>query len=119
MLYLAIAILSMKYYDVVHTMQFSGSWGFSVGTLVLAIESFLLTMYVISCHAFRHLVGGFLNQWRGRTSSFAGRIFKFSSRHNVHHNLWFWTSLAMVFLGDLFVMAVAEGLISDPRLVLG
>ena len=118
MLYLAIIILSMKYYDVVHTMQFDGSWGFSVGTLVLAIESFLLTMYVISCHAFRHLVGGALNQWRGRGSNIGGSLFRFSSKHNVNHNLWFWTSLTMVFLGDMFVLSVAEGLISDPSFII-
>ena len=119
MLYLAIIILSMKYYDVVHTMQFSGSWGLSVGTFVLAIESFLLTMYVISCHAFRHLVGGSLKQWRGGASSIAGRIsdslvvIMFITIYGFGH-LWPW-----FFLGDLFVMAVAEGLISDPRFILG
>ena len=119
MLYLAVIILSMKYYDVIHTMRFDGSWGFSLGTFVLALESFLLTMYVISCHAFRHLFGGSLDQWRGGISSVAGRIFRFSSRHNVSHNLWFWTSLAMVFIGDIFVLSVAEGIISDPSFIMG
>ena len=118
MLYLAVIILSMKYYDVIHTMRFDGSWGFSLGTLILAFESFLLTMYVVSCHAFRHLFGGSLDQWRGGISSVAGWLFRFSSRHNASHNLWFWTSLTMVFLGDIFVLSVAEGLISDPSFIM-
>ena len=63
MLYLAIIILFMKYIDVFHTLRFhdvdgTNTYGMSVGTFVLAAESFLLTMYVTSCHAFRHLVGG-------------------------------------------------------------
>ncbi len=49
----------------------------------------------------------------------AGWIFRFSSRHNASHNLWFWTSLAMVFIGDIFVLSVAEGLISDPSFIFG
>ena len=68
MLYLAIIILFMKYIDVFHTLRFhstdgNDAYGFSVGTLVLATESFLLTMYVTSCHAFRHLVGGGNKRW--------------------------------------------------------
>ena len=43
-----------------------------------------------------------------------GGVFRFVSRANVHHGFWFWTSLGMVFLGDIFVWAVAEGVLSDP-----
>lgn len=43
-----------------------------------------------------------------------GSVFRFVSKANIHHGFWFWTSLGMVFLGDLFVWAVAEGVLSDP-----
>jgi len=32
---------------------------------------------------------------------------------NRSHGFWFWTSLTFVFLGDLWVLAVAEGRLSD------
>jgi len=86
----------------------------SVGTFVLAAESFLLTMYVTSCHAFRHLVGGGNKRWSLGFEKIQGNIYRFVSKANVHHGFWFWTSLGMVFLGDLFVWAVAEGILSDP-----
>jgi hypothetical protein len=128
MLYLAIIILSMKVFDVYQTMHFDGAdrgfgfsvgtldsgFGFSVGTLVLATESGLLFMYVGSCHAFRHLFGGSMNQWRGGLSGIMGAIHIKITNINVNHAFWFWTSLAMVFLGDLFVWAVSEGVIRDP-----
>ena len=119
MLYLAIIILFMKYIDVFHTLRFhdvdgTNSYGLSVGTFVLAAESFLLTMYVTSCHAFRHLVGGGNKRWSLGFEKIQGNIFRFVSKANVHHGFWFWTSLGMVFLGDLFVWAVAEGILSDP-----
>ena len=118
MLYLAIIILSMKVYDVYHTMWFQGdngveSFGISIGTLVLAIESILLFMYVASCHAFRHLFGGGMNQWRSGISGIFGKLHIKISNLNIEHAFWFWTSLVMVFLGDLFVWAVAEGIIND------
>tara|TARA_Y100000766_G_scaffold265742_1_gene259532 strand:- start:1813 stop:2667 length:855 start_codon:yes stop_codon:yes gene_type:complete len=121
MLYLALIILTMKYFDILHTMQFYSpngqtSIGLSIGTIVLTIEAFLLTMYVTSCHAFRHLIGGGANRWRGILGKFQGRIYEIVSGFNIHHGFWFWTSLAMVFLGDLFVWGVAEGVLSDPRI---
>tara|TARA_B100000085_G_C18457759_1_gene477596 strand:- start:672 stop:1043 length:372 start_codon:yes stop_codon:yes gene_type:complete len=117
MLYLAIIILSMKIYDVYHTMWFHGDngtdFGISIGTLVLATESFLLLMYVASCHAFRHLFGGGMDQWRGGISGIMGKLYVKISNLNIQHAFWFWTSLAMVFIGDLFVWAVSEGRIQD------
>ena len=71
-------------------------------------------MYVGSCHAFRHLFGGSMNQWRGGLSGIMGAIHIKITNINVNHAFWFWTSLAMVFLGDLFVWAVSEGVIIDP-----
>ena len=118
MLYLAILILSVKFYDVILTTKFSdGSRAISIGTLILGIESFLLLMYVTSCHAFRHLFGGGMNRWRGGLSGVFGSLYRTISKVNVHHSFWFWTSLAMVFLGDLFVLAVAEDILSDQILL--
>ncbi|MEC7042344.1 MAG: hypothetical protein VXW30_07065 [Candidatus Thermoplasmatota archaeon] len=122
MLYLAMIILLMKYYDIFHTVSFdqndgTTSYGISLGTFVLAAESFLLTMYVGSCHAFRHIIGGGSNKWRKGFSKLQGKFFWRISSINVHHGFWFWTSLAMVFIGDLFVWGVAEGILSDPSIV--
>jgi hypothetical protein len=118
MLYLAIIILSIKFYDVVLTTDFGGGTrGISIGTLILGIESFLLFMYVSSCHSFRHIFGGGMDRWRGGISGVFGSIYRSVSKVNVHHSFWFWTSLAMVFLGDLFVIAVSENIISDRILL--
>jgi hypothetical protein len=70
-------------------------------------------MYVASCHAFRHLFGGGMNQWRNGISGMFGKLHIKISNLNIQHAFWFWTSLVMVFLGDLFVWAVAEGMIED------
>ena len=111
----------MKVYDVYHTMWFNDGteFGISIGTLVLATESILLFMYVASCHAFRHLFGGGMNQWRGGISGIMGKLYIKISNLNIEHAFWFWTSLVMVFLGDLFVLAVAEGILTDIRIMWG
>jgi hypothetical protein len=70
-------------------------------------------MYVASCHAFRHLFGGGMNRWRGGISGIMGKLYIKVSNLNIEHAFWFWTSLVMVFLGDLFVWAVSEGRIQD------
>ena len=54
-----------------------------------------------------------MNQWRNGIGRLVGRIYIKISNLNIEHAFWFWTSLIMVFLGDLFVWAVAEGIIND------
>ena len=112
-LYAAMIILLIKWWDVTHTMTFNDGLGISIGTLVMGIEAFLLTMYVTSCHALRHLAGGVLDRWTTGISRFRGRLFKRISIFNKSHGFWFWTSLIFVFLGDLWVLAVNKGLFSD------
>ena len=117
-LYAAMIIIVIKWWDVTHTLHFDAGWGFSFGTFIMATEAFLLTMYVTSCHALRHLAGGSLDRWVSGISAFRGRLFKRISVFNRSHGFWFWTSLGFVFLGDLWTIAVAEGHISDMAFVL-
>jgi hypothetical protein len=119
-LYAALAILLFKWWDVVHSMRITETFILDVGTIVLATESFLLTMYVTSCHAFRHLVGGMLDRWDGGVAGVRGRLHSFVTKPwiNRSHGFWFWTSLGFVFIGDLFVMSVANGTIPEASIVL-
>jgi hypothetical protein len=115
-LYAAMIILVIKWWDVTHTLHFDEGWGMSLGTLVMAVEAFLLTMYVTSCHALRHLAGGALDRWTTGISRLRGKLFGSISILNRSHGFWFWTSLTFVFFGDLWVLAVSEGYLSDVAL---
>ena len=119
-LYLAVIILGIKWYDVFLSTQGENGFILDIGTIVLAVESALLTMYVISCHAFRHVTGNFLDRWDGGLAEIAGKFQTFlnSKWVNRSHGFWFWTSLSFVFLGDIFVMLVANGTIPESSIVL-
>ena len=118
-LYAAMVILVIKWWDVTHTMHFHSAtyegYGVSVGTFVMAIEAFLLTMYVTSCHALRHLAGGMLDRWTTGISRVRGVLFGKISVLNRSHGFWFWTSLTFVFLGDLWVLACLLYTSPSPR----
>ncbi|MBT5660508.1 MAG: succinate dehydrogenase [Euryarchaeota archaeon] len=115
-LYAAMVILLIKWWDVTHAMTFDDGIGLSFGTLVMGIEAFLLTMYVTSCHALRHLAGGMLDRWTTGLSQIRGKLFGKISILNRSHGFWFWTSLTFVFLGDLWVLAVCKGYVNDVAL---
>ena len=116
-LYAAMIILAIKWWDVTHTLHFTEGaaqgWGICIGTLVMGFEAFLLTMYVTSCHALRHLAGGVLDRWTSPIAKLRGKLFGRISVLNRSHGFWFWTSLTFVFLGDLWVLAVDAEMVSD------
>ena len=120
-LYAAMIIILIKWWDVTHTMHFHSSahdgYGLSIGTFVMGFEAFLLTMYVTSCHALRHLAGGMLDRWTSRISRVRGVLFGKISIANRSHGFWFWTSLTFVFLGDIWVLLCAEGRVNDMVLL--
>jgi len=117
-LYFAIVILFILWYDVWQALWFNGKLGVSVGTLVLGANSLFLTLYTLSCHSLRHLVGGRVDCFScvalggARHSAWKGL-----SRLNEHHMLWAWVSLFGVGFADFYVWMVASGTFRDMRIL--
>ena len=121
-LYVALIFLVILTIDVVHaalwpTATGGLTFGVSVGTLVLAANTTLLSLYTFSCHSLRHLVGGNVDCFSCVKFGQARRkLWKGASALNRNHMLWAWTSLFMVAFADFYVWMVAAGRISDPVL---
>lgn len=112
--YAAFIFIFILSYDVVLSMKYVDGWGLSVGTLVLAVNVFLLAGYTFGCHSFRHLIGGGVDCY---SCALANRtrhgLWKKVSFLNDRHALWAWTSLFGVALADFYVRLVASGVIND------
>jgi hypothetical protein len=125
-LYFALVFLVLLAIDVVHACIWPAfterdssamTFGISVGTLVLATNVVLLSLYTFSCHSLRHLVGGNVDCFscvalgQARYQAWRG-----ASALNEHHMLFAWLSLFSVGFADFYVWMVATGRISDVRL---
>ena len=117
-LYLALVFLVILSLDVFHSCRWPDGFGVSVGTLVLAVNTAMLTLYTASCHSFRHLVGGRLDGFsRAPFGQLRYRLWEWTSALNAHHMFWAWTSLFGVGLADFYVWMVASGVITDIRII--
>lgn len=122
-LYLALIFLVLLAIDVVHACIWPTdgggvTFGISVGTLVLAANTTLLSMYTFSCHSLRHLVGGNVDCFSCVGLGQARyKLWRGASELNKHHMLWAWVSLFMVGFADFYVWMVASGRINDFRIL--
>jgi hypothetical protein len=123
-LYFALIFLVLLAKDVVHACTWpnpaghGSSFGISIGTLVLAATTTLLTLYTFSCHSLRHLVGGRLNCFSSSPIAQArSRLWSWVTVLNKKHMLWAWASLFMVGFADFYVWMVASDRISDPKIL--
>ena len=117
-LYIALAFLVILAIDVVHSSRWPDGFGVSVGTLVLAANVVLLTLYTASCHSFRHLVGGGLDGFsRAPLGRLRYRAWCWASALNARHMRLAWSSLLSVAFADFYVWMVASGRITDIRLI--
>lgn len=90
-------------------------FGIGVGTLVIAVDTVMLSLYVFSCHSFRHLVGGVLNWFSSNKARY--KVWMTVSALNARHGLFFWISLVTVGLADVYIRFVCHGNIPDLHLV--
>ena len=91
--------------------------GVSLGTLVLAANTTLLSLYTFSCHSLRHLIGGNMDCFSCTLGATRYNLWRGASVLNKRHMLWAWTSLFMVGFADFYVWMVASGHFTDIRII--
>jgi hypothetical protein len=118
LLYAAIPILPFFYYDFLHSLTYSGSILLRLGSFVLLANALMLTSWTISCHSFRHLIGGNLDSYsHASAGKFRKKLFDLQSRLNAHHEALAWISLFTIFFADMYLRALSAGLPFDLRII--
>jgi hypothetical protein len=102
-------------WDVWKAMWFDDGFGIGLGTLVLAVNVVLIGGYVFGCHAFRHLVGGVIDQFSNHPVR--TKMYDCVSCLNGHHKKWAWASLFSVGFADIYVRLCAIGVWHDWRIL--
>ena len=116
-LYVALALLVFHWHDVGLAFFFDDGFGVGVGSLVLLVDTSLLTLYVCGCHALRHLIGGNVDCFSCVSlGDVKHKTWSLVSILNRTHMFWAWTSLVMVGFADLYVRMVASGVWTDVRI---
>lgn len=113
--YAATIVLAFLWFDAGRAFVFDGELGVGLGSLVLATNVLLLSLFTFGCNSFRHLVGGRLDCLgcsRARHQAWLG-----VSVLNRNHAEWAWISLVGVALADLYVRLAAMGVFDDPRII--
>jgi hypothetical protein len=113
-LYIALGFVLILTYDVLLAFFKDGHFGVGVGTLVLAINTSLITSYTLGCHSFRHLIGGRKDTMsaRGKASPMLS-LWRRATWFNERHMRFAWASLAWVAITDIYVRLVSTGVIID------
>ncbi|HEY1826801.1 MAG TPA: hypothetical protein VGF87_02215 [Acidimicrobiales bacterium] len=113
---LSVLVGLMLTYDSVNAFRQPGGIGLGVGTGLILANTVAFWLYLLSCHACRHLVGGGLRSlashpWR-RVS------WRMTSALNAHHGGFALISLPLVMLTDGYIRLVAGGVFPDPHLTI-
>ena len=119
-LYVALFFLVFLTYDVWLALWFpteggGREFGIRVGTLVLALNVFLLASYTFGCHSLRHLIGGRIDEVSKHPVRHA--CYQGCTKMNGRHMLFAWLSLFSVMFADLYVRLCSMGIWTDLRLI--
>ena len=124
-LYAALLILIVLWKDVVEAFMFPTAdghhaFGVGVGTIVLLVNTALLTGYTFGCHSLRHILGGKLDCWSCQEFGLQRhKAWKGATWFNKLHMNFAWASLISVAFADLYVRMVSMGIWQDFRIVFG
>jgi hypothetical protein len=119
-LYLALIPLTVLWYDLLIAIWHAGAPRLGLGVLILGADALLVSLYVFSCHSFRHLAGGGLDCFScTRNTRRRHGIWARVSALNLRHGLWFWASLASIVVADLYIRALALGIVDGGTPIIG
>jgi hypothetical protein len=120
-LYLSIIVVAFLWVDAFKAFVWAvpgggARFGMGVGTLVLLINTTLLSCYTFGCHSFRHLVGGKIDHYSCTTFGEERHgIWKAVTVLNKRHHVFAWASLFSVGFADLYIRLVSMGIWHDLR----
>jgi len=116
--YLAAFWLIFLWRDVWDAFHFDGRPGIGLGSLFILASTGTLTLYTVSCHSWRHLVGGKLDCFSCTASARARHgIWQRVTLLNEHHQLYAWVSLFAVTAADVYVRLLSMGVLNDVRIL--
>ena len=117
-LYASLVIVAFLWYDAVLTFFPDGSFGVKVGSIIWVVNVVLLTLYTISCHSMRHLIGGYRDCYTCvRGGNARRKAYNGITRLNLQHPLWAWLSLGSLLLADVYLRLIAAGVIPDLTII--
>jgi hypothetical protein len=115
-MYFALLFLVFLWHDFIKSLTLDGHAHFGLGSLVIFANCTFLSLYTMSCHSFRHLVGGNVNSYsEAPFGKLRHKLWAAVSKLNVSHMSFAWVSLFGVALCDLYIRSVASGAITDIR----
>lgn len=112
--YGALVFTLINLYDAVLALiDEDGGLGLGLGGVIMWVNLVMLTLYTLSCHACRHIVGGRLNNFAKHPWRY--RFWTWVSRLNGDHGRYAMISLFTVILTDFYIALLAGNVIEDPR----
>jgi len=116
--YLAFVWLFFLWHDVWKALWFDGRFGIGLGTVMILASTGTLTLYTLSCHSWRHLVGGKLDCFSCSASARTRHgLWQRMTTLNGHHMGFAWISLFAVAFADLYVRLLSMGILHDVRIL--
>ena len=118
-LYIALIFNCFLCYDAYQSFFFSDGgagkvFGVGVGSIVITLNATFLGLYSLSCHSFRHLVGGYIDQLTRKPVQ--QKAWGCASCLNKNHPVYAWISLLWVMFTDIYVQMVSSGTWTDWRI---
>lgn len=117
-LYAAIVVALFHWYELPNAFNFGTEtnfqFGIGLGTIIIVLDTILLSFYVLSCHAFRHLLGGGTDCYScSGVKTLQHKGWKVSSFLNHYHEQFFWLSLISVMVADFYIRLLEFGIIKS------
>ncbi len=117
-MYASLAVLPFFYYDLYVSLTYAGGFILRLGSLLMVVDVVALTLYVLSCHSVRSLIGGRNDCFSCmKMSKQRKKIYDAQSSINVHHEVFAWLSLITIVAVDMFIRAISIGIPLDRILI--
>ena len=115
-LVLSLVVVVFLWVDVVRAFTSHGHLLVGLGSIVMLVNVILLSLYSLTCHSFRYLMGGRIDQFsKARAGTLWQRATMTLNRMNPMHGAWAWYSMFSVALTDVYIRLLMAGVIHEPR----